>query len=330
MIIYNHIIQFFRIMNASKTGIYHACYTALYNSAFKIEPVTSMPIRHVPKHLLPKKLEQIPESLIPNIPDFREGVLSRLPLHYQKFYMEWKFGEKEPVHYIPREGKFELDKWGLVKPIQNVAIPLETPDAAHNGIWGGECVIKCLKMQSGKYSRYLPPVPKYWVPELKKSVVYSEVLNEYYFTVVTERTLQMIDKHYGLDFYLLETAPQDLNSLLAFRIKKKILTALNEKSYYSSDPDKKQEVFEKYDSLRMPQEEVEWYGLTLKEATHKQLLLEEMRATPVPMRESLRQELIAQLKIEGEVPSNVEVQEDSSIVQKAVSSGKKLLSKSKD
>lgn len=45
--------------------------------------------------------------------------------------------------------------------------------------------------------------PNYWVPNLKKSVLYSEILNSYMDVTVTERTLKLIDENKGFDHYIL-------------------------------------------------------------------------------------------------------------------------------
>lgn len=74
------------------------------------------------------------------------------------------------------------------------------PNEMHSGIWGGEGVVEGL-IKKGKYRS---PVPKFWVPELKKTVVYSEILDKYLSITVTQRALSLIDQHYGLDSYLLK------------------------------------------------------------------------------------------------------------------------------
>lgn len=46
-------------------------------------------------------------------------------------------------------------------------------------------------------------LPNYWVPNLKETIVYSEILNEYLNVTVTERTLRLIDEKCGFDNYIL-------------------------------------------------------------------------------------------------------------------------------
>lgn len=45
--------------------------------------------------------------------------------------------------------------------------------------------------------------PNYWVPNLKKSVLYSEILNSYMDVTVTEKTLKLVDENKGFDHYIL-------------------------------------------------------------------------------------------------------------------------------
>lgn len=49
-------------------------------------------------------------------------------------------------------------------------------------------------------------MPRYWVPTLKETSIYSEILDRYMNIVVTERTLSLIDEHYGFDNYILNVS----------------------------------------------------------------------------------------------------------------------------
>lgn len=74
---------------------------------------------------------------------FEVGIASELPLAYKKFWREWKVLKPAAVHYIPQEGKWKRDDiTGEILPIQNVPIPLKHPAQIHEGIWGGEAVVK--------------------------------------------------------------------------------------------------------------------------------------------------------------------------------------------
>lgn len=70
----------------------------------------------------------------------------------------------------------------------------------HEGIWAGEAVIQGFK-KKGKFKRR---VAHFWIPSLKRSVVYSEVLDSHMGIVITERLIRLIHENYGFDHYLLK------------------------------------------------------------------------------------------------------------------------------
>ena len=53
------------------------------------------------------------------------------------------------------------------------------------------------------YSSKRRRVAYYWMPSLKSTVLYSEILDKHMKMIVTERALRLIDENYGLDNYLL-------------------------------------------------------------------------------------------------------------------------------
>lgn len=90
-------------------------------------------------------------------------------------------------------------------------------------------------------------VPHYWVPVLKRTVVKSEVLNTHLSVTVTDRTIRLINDHYGFDHYLLKTPACDLVSMLALKLKKQILIELmNGCQRLSYDPAKQKQIYEEY------------------------------------------------------------------------------------
>lgn len=134
----------------------------------------------------------------PTIFDTYPGNL--LPKEYKRFFDEFN-AEPKPVHYIPNNNKYERnEKTGEVKPVQNIPIPLYKVPEQNLGIWGGEWVIKGFQKRDIKRRR----VPFFWVPDLKKSVVHSVILNRYMSVVVTNRTIDLINQHCGFDNYILE------------------------------------------------------------------------------------------------------------------------------
>lgn len=131
---------------------------------------------------------------------FQSGVGKLLPPAYLKFYNEWRKTAPTPVHYIPKEGKWQRDANGITTPVQNVPIPVLYPPQHHYGLWGGEGVVKGFQ----KRTPYKKRVPHYWVPVLRRTVLHSKILNKYFSTVVTERTMDLIHESHGFDHYLLK------------------------------------------------------------------------------------------------------------------------------
>ncbi|XP_014485134.1 PREDICTED: 39S ribosomal protein L28, mitochondrial [Dinoponera quadriceps] len=221
-----------------------------------------------------------------------KGIGAKLPEAYKKFWKEWKT-PPSAVHYIEKKGKYERkDETEEVFPVQNIPIPLLKCKEVHTGIWGGENIIQGFQ-KKGKFKR---KVAHFWMPSVMRSVVYSEVLNEYMRVVITFRLVRLIHENYGFDHYLLKTPACDLQSKLALKIKRKILITLANKTLYPDDPEKREEVYSKYQQYlsAYTKEEIEWYGLTLEEAIKKYLRL--TATTTVPLKIQYRSELIAKLK----------------------------------
>ncbi|XP_024889898.1 39S ribosomal protein L28, mitochondrial isoform X2 [Temnothorax curvispinosus] len=230
---------------------------------------------------------------IPKISRWSKGIGAELPQEFKKFWREWKLQKPAAVHYIKQEGTYvRNEETEEVRPVQNVPIPLMYPKEIDDGIWGGEAVVQGFK-KKGLFKR---KVPHFWFPQLKKSVVYSEVLDTHMRVVITDRALRLIHENYGFDHYLLKTPACDLRSLLALRLKRQILIALADKTLYPNDLEKRTEIYAKYEQYlsAYTREEIEWYGLTYKEACKKWLQLNETK--PQPLKVQYRSELIAKLK----------------------------------
>ncbi|XP_015112937.1 39S ribosomal protein L28, mitochondrial [Diachasma alloeum] len=239
---------------------------------------------------LPNRLYYFPK---PN--RWQNGIGAELPEAYKKFWREWKLQTPTAVHYIPEEGKYKWDEnRQMVLPVQNIPLPLKYPKQLDYGIWGGEAIVQGFR-KKGKYCRR---VAKFWVPTLRNSVVYSEVLNKYMKTTVTMRTIDLIHEHYGFDHYLLKTPACDLRSLLAVKLKREILIALADKTLYPDDPEKREEVYNKYKDYlsAYTREEIDWYGLSYKDATKKWIAMKAPSLEPEPFKIKYRSELIAKLK----------------------------------
>lgn len=65
--------------------------------------------------------------------------------------------------------------------------------------------------------------------------------------IVTDRTIRLINDHYGFDHYLLKTPACDLISVLALKLKKQILIELlNGCPRYAHNPVKQKEIYDEY------------------------------------------------------------------------------------
>lgn len=248
---------------------------------------------------------------------FTKGWGAQLPVAYKKFWDEWKNQQPAAVHYVPKDGMFEReDITGKIIPIQNVPLPLIDPPEAHLGIWGGEAIVKGFQ----KRNQYKRRVPHFWVPVLRRSVVHSVILDEYMAVTVTDRTLDQIHDNHGFDHYLLKTPACDLRSMLAIKLKKKVLVDLLAKCpKLASQPEKQQAALKEYACYltQYTAEEIDWYGLTYVEAVLKIKTEVESKEDKRPHKVIFREKLIEQLKEAGiseaqGSPEELKAMEDSS------------------
>ncbi|XP_018331751.1 39S ribosomal protein L28, mitochondrial [Agrilus planipennis] len=256
-----------------------------------------------------QQLFRFPQNIISKIKKFDKGIGARLPEAYKKFYKEWQLTEPSAVHYIPEEGNWKRDEvTGEVFPVQNFHIPLQFPPEAENHIWGGEGVVQGFQKRNTKNNRR---VPHFWVPTLKRSVVYSEVLDNYMSVIITDKALNIIHEHYGFDHYLLKTPACDLRLLLPLRLKRKILEELqNGCPAYQNNPEKQKAVLSRYSQYltAYTAEEIEWYGYTFQEACAKLEKSLEAQNRPVPLKQIYRTKLIE--KLHQNAASNEEVNQE--------------------
>lgn len=139
------------------------------------------------------------------------------------------------------------------------------------------------------------------MPTLEQSVVRSEVLNENFEVNVTKRTISNILENHGFDHYLLKTPACDLRSLLACKIKQRVLKdILSGYPAWTHEPKRKQDIATQFNVYRekYTPEEIEWYGLSWVEAVKKRL--SELRAVEEasirPHKEVFRAKLLEQLR----------------------------------
>ncbi|CAH4033543.1 39S ribosomal protein L28, mitochondrial [Pieris brassicae] len=230
---------------------------------------------------------------------FDIGIAAELPVAYKKFWREWKVLKPAAVHYIPQDSKWKRDDLtGETLPVQNIPLPLKQPHQIHEGIWGGEAVIKGFQKRDPQKRR----VPHYWVPVLKRTVVKSDVLNTHLSVTVTDRAIKLINDHYGFDHYLLKTPACDLASMLALKLKKQILIELmNGCPRHAYDPAKQKQIYDEYKTYlsSYTPEEIEWYGLTWYEALCKVAKIKEAANKPIPLKNVYRKNLVEKLKAAG-------------------------------
>ncbi|CAG9859297.1 unnamed protein product [Phyllotreta striolata] len=240
-----------------------------------------------------------------------KGPAALLPESYKKFYREWKLTTPTAVHYTPEDGRWKRNEvTGEVSPVQNIPIPVFFPKESDDQLWGGEGVVQGFQQRSHLSRR----VPHFWIPMLKRSVVYSEVLDKYISVVVTDRALRLINAHYGFDHYILKTPACDLQSLLAVSLKRKILQDLqNGCPSYAERPDKQKDVLDQYKKYldAYTPEEIEWYGYSLAQAVSKFKVQQEKEKeeSTVPFKQIFRAQLIEKLKAASLDESNNQMKE---------------------
>jgi len=118
---------------------------------------------------MPLHLSQLPAAKRLGIERlWQTGIRGRLPRHYVKFFQEWQKGPEIPIHYRAKPGRFEKNEWGQVVRIQNPQIPVLYPEEFHQGLWGGEGVVKGFQEPppTKHQPNYKPPQETYYWPKL--------------------------------------------------------------------------------------------------------------------------------------------------------------------
>ncbi|KRX36123.1 Asparagine--tRNA ligase, cytoplasmic [Trichinella murrelli] len=221
-----------------------------------------------------------------------DSVVHRLPVFYKQRYWENLLRDREPVHWRPFTERYRWnEKLKIREELENFPLAVIFPPEADLGLWGGEGIVKGYKLSNipPRRKRFLPRfwLPRFWFPTLMKKVLYSEILDKYMLVTVTSRTLQLIDENQGLDYYLLRTNEVDLCSKLGCKLKRILLLALARKEF--GQPEKADELLEKYAEFIIPESEAEWIGLDLNEACRK-LQIMEQKVKPIPLLEIYRKE----------------------------------------
>jgi len=230
------------------------------------------------------------------IQGWNTGVKKNIPRHYMNFYLQWKKGPQEHIHSVPNKANFEMDEWGEIKPVQNPRIYVVYPDHFHEGLWGGEGVIKGLKARPvTRHRSFVPPAAKYWWPKLFTGVVHSEILGTRIEMVMTERGLRLVDEAYGFDNYIMKTEVNEIYAWKLLKLKREMLLKLVDKDNFAGG---KTDIYDKYNEYAVPHEVADWTGLTLQEAIGKQLAIdrEKVEEDTIPFKSQYRQELVHLLR----------------------------------
>lgn len=260
--------------------------------------------------LLPGSYMTIQQRLARGIWPWTEGPRARLPMHYKLRYIENHMREPPAVHYDPDTRKYYLDKHGQRRPVQNVPVPLIFPNEANKGLWGGEAFLQGMRKKGD--DPFKPRVWRLWRPFLTSRVFYSEILDKWMAVTVTMRTMDLVDEAGGFDQYILSTHEVDLCSRLGMKLKAMMLKTLNAGTLYPDDPVKREAILKKYEHHMIPDEEIEWLGLTIEEAERKQEELEEAeyQANLRPLKEKFMDELISKMKNHQLVEDSEEPEEE--------------------
>jgi len=230
---------------------------------------------------------------------WNHGLKKNMPQHFKDYYCLWREGPKEHIHSRPPQARFEKDEWGEIYPVQTPRIYVIYPDMFHNGLWGGEGVIKgLLKREDGNHRNFKAPPAKYWWPTLFEGVVYSEILDKHMEMVCTKRGIRLVDECAGFDKYLLSTPVNEVYATGLMKIKRELLLALADKEKFTTKAGGRVGVYEKYQEWAVGKEEADWHGLSMEEAKKKQAVIEarHLEAEIVPDKLKYRKELVEMLR----------------------------------
>lgn len=215
--------------------------------------------------------------------------VAKLPAPYLDYFEKVR-APPERVHDDTPETKY-LDynqdhETGYVYRVPDQRIHTKLPPSAlTKGLWGGLAMVEGFE----KPKRLKPRISRLWYPKREKHTFYSEILDCHINIEITERTLQLIDKHNGFEFYILETRPQDLRSDFGVRLQRKLLLALHR-------DDCSEFAKSKYKDFIKPMEDIQWHGLQVHEALTKVKLMRIEESIAPPLKLTYGQQLLDELK----------------------------------
>lgn len=217
----------------------------------------------------------------------RSKPVRELPAQYLEFLEKYS-SPAERVHDDPPKTKY-LDynqdhETGFVYRVPDQPVHVIYPENSQKGLWGGLGAVEGFH----KPKRLKPRIQCVWHPTIEKHTFYSEILDVYINIEVTERTLELIDRNYGFDFYILNTRTVDLRSELGRRLQHKMLVALARET--------REHIIEKYKDHIKPIEDVEWHGLEIHEAISKFKMMRIEESIEPPLKLLYANQLIEELK----------------------------------
>lgn len=232
----------------------------------------------------------------------RNPYIRRLPEHYLKYRLELT---KPPVrvHDDPITGdlldyKLVDEKTLRIERVPDLPVGTRELGNSNEAIFAGENVVTGFDLPKRQLFRDKHVRnAKIWVPNVFRTNVYSEVLDTYLSIVCTKHALDKIHEAHGFDNYILRTPIQDLQSLLALKLRRKMLIALAKESYHPNNPEKYEIVKNKYQDCKIPLEEAEWIGLSWAQAIEKMHETELEKHESIPLKVKLGKDLLN--KMEG-------------------------------
>lgn len=216
--------------------------------------------------------------------------IAALPKIYIDYLEEQKAPRErvvDPKPELPYLDYNQHKETGFVFRVPDHPIQVTFPPNSEKGLWAGLGYVEGFH----KPKRLKPRHTRIWEPTIEKHTFYSEVLDVHINVEVTDRTLELIDKHQGFDLYILQTPVRDLVSELGRRLKHKMLLAL------ATTQDEK--LLAKYKDFIRPLDEAQWLGLKESEALVKfrQMRIEE--SIEPPLKVTYAKQLIKRLQTQS-------------------------------
>lgn len=214
-------------------------------------------------------------------------VFENLPKTYLDYYEKSRVPPERVLDEPPKTKFLDYDQdhdTGYVYRVPDHPIHVITTPETNKGLWGGIGMVEGFH----KPKKLRPRAPRVWWPSVERHTFYSDILDVHINVEVTDRTLELIDKHHGFDNYILRTPVQDLASEFGRRLQHKMLLKLA--------TDDREFIKEKYKDFIRPKEEVQWHGLEVSEAIAKQRAMRVEETIEPPLKVKFANELIAKLK----------------------------------